>query len=304
MPKELHIIDVMPFMHAGHVNRYSFFEQLIDVGASYKTQRTPAGGISLILNTVRDIINKGDIVFCCDRNPTIKKDMLPGYKSNRGHKSAIQVETGVAEYILEECGCSIFARAGYEADDLIYTIVKQCHDMYDAIYIYTGDSDMYFLVDNIVSIKPSSTNAKRVTLDNYESVSIKGSNYRYNTITFSKILHGDTSDCIPAVSKELQRKVTAFFSNPDFYPHMGDKELLLYYADMAFPELRPQIELVFPLFVENIPTSFKKPDWNTLCCFGNAMHNRNFKNYTRPDFDIDGYVAEMQSRGLYIEEEN
>lgn len=304
MPKELHIFDLMPFCHAGHVNRYSFFEQLIDSGATWKTQRTPAGGISLLLNNVRDVINKGDVVFCSDRNPTIKKDMLPSYKGNRKHNSDVTVEKGVAEYILEECGCSLFARAGYEADDIIYTIVKQCHDMYDAIYIYTGDSDMYFLVDDKVSIKPSSSTGKYVTRSNYENVSIKGSNYRYNTITLSKILHGDTSDCIPALPRNIQKKVTSFFTNDAIFPLIGDKDTLMYYARMGFPEAIPQIDLVYPLFVDDIPTDFKKPNWNLMCCFGNAMHNVNFKNYTRPDFEIEPHVAEMQSRGLFIEEAN
>ena len=163
---------------------------------------------------------------------------------------------------------------------------------------------MYFLVDDKVSVRPSSSQGKLVTRSNYENISVKGNNYRYNTITLSKILHGDTSDCIPALPKDIQKKMTSFFVNDAIYPHLGNKDTLLYFAQMAFPEAIPQIELVFPLFVDDVPTDFKKPNWSLMCCFGNAMHNKNFKNYTRPDFDVEPHVATMQARGLYVEEVN
>lgn len=304
MLKKLFIFDVMPFMHAGHVNHYSFFESLVDVGSTWKVQRTPAGGISLLLNSIRDVINQGDVVFCSDRRPTIKQDMYTGYKANRQHNEGVAVERGVAEYILEKCGCTIFARAGYEADDIIYTLVKRCHESYDEIYIYTGDSDMFFLVDEKVSIRPANSKGRTVTRANFESLNIHGARYRYNTITLNKILHGDTSDNVPALPLEIQHKVTAFLNNDAVFPMLGDKSLMMYYANMAFPEAIPQIDLIFPLEVDDIHTDFAKPNWEMMCLFGNAMHNKNFRNYTRPDFDIQLYVTEMQERGLYVEEVN
>ena len=249
-------------------------------------------------------INHGDVVFCTDRNPTIKKDMLPSYKYSRTHQENVRIEKGVAEYILDACGCSIFARAGYEADDIIYTIVRQCHEMYDDIVVYTGDSDLYFLVDHKVHIEPISTTTKRVTFENFENVLVHGKSYRYNTITFGKLLHGDTSDNIPALDKESQAVVKSLFGKESMWPMLGDRDMLIHNLEIVCPKAALQAKLVFPLTVEDIPTEFKRPDWETLCCFGNAMHNKNFRNYTKPDFDIEYHIQEMQSRGLYLEEVN
>ena len=69
---------------------------------------------------------------------------------------------------------TVVAHAGYEADDIIYSAVKKYYDRYDKIHIYTGDSDMAFLIDEKVDICPASSRAKHITRDNYEEIAIRG----------------------------------------------------------------------------------------------------------------------------------
>ena len=303
MPKILHIFDVSPFIHAGHVNKASKLEQTICEGTTWKTQVTPTGGTSLIFNTLYNIVGKDDIVFCCDRNPVIKKDLLPQYKSNRNHDRGIEVDKAATEYILQECNCTVIARAGYEADDIIYTLVQKLHKAYDIINVYTGDSDLYFLVDEIVSIKPCSSRAKEVNIYNYEHVLAK-KGARYNTMTMQKILKGDTSDCIPALPKQLQVKMGEFFYNEAMYPHLGNKELVAEWVDRLFPEASMQVQLVFPLLVEDIPLDFKVPDRYLIRNFGAAINNKLFRGRSTKDFDIKPHIEELQNRGYYLEEDN
>lgn len=303
MLKNLYLFDVSPFIHAGNVNKFAKLEKLVDMGTTWKTLVTPCGGISLIFNTLYSILGKGDIVFCCDRNPTIKKDMLSTYKHNRDHARPIEVGKAIAEYILADCGCTVLARAGYEADDIIYSIVQRDHDAYDNIYIYTGDSDLYFLVDDKVSILPSSSRAKEVTIQNYAEVLSKYG-ARYNTMTMMKILGGDSSDCIPGLPTNVVKQMASTFYQPPMEPKLGNKEFVLKWFDYLYPEYKYQAELVFPLDVEDLPTSFSTPDRQSIVNWGSAMNNKFFRGMGSPDFPIKEHLEEIHKYGMYLEDVN
>lgn len=303
MLKTLHIFDMLPFIHAGHVNKYSRLERLIDLGSTWTTQVTPTGGCAWILKHVYQAMSEGDVVVCSDRTPTIKKEMLPEYKSNRDHKEVINVEKRAAEYILQKCNVSVLARAGYEADDIVYSIVKKFYNEYDKIYIYTGDSDLYFLVDDKVSIRPSSSRAKSVDRDNYERVAKKGG-MKYNCMTTSKIIGGDSSDCIPALTLDKQYEFANAMYREEFFPHLGDKEFVKYWVNILCPWANRQVELVFPLDVVDLPNGFKIPNKQMLINFGDSMNSKDFKGRAAIDFDVEPYVVEMHEHGIYIEEDD
>lgn len=301
MTRDLYIFDIMPFIHAGSVNKFARFEHTMPTGVSWQTLRIPCGGISLIFNELYAVAGKGDCVFCSDRNPTIKKDMLAGYKSNRDNDDEITISKGVAEYILQKCGGTVIARAGYEADDIIYTIVKRIHDEYDNIYIYTGDSDMYFLVDEKVSIRPSSSRAKAVDMYNYERV-LQKKGAKYNSLSVQKILMGDTPDCIPALPKEIQYKLAEVLYNPAFLPKLGDPAFVRQWVAYLAPEAVAQVDIVFPLEVEDVPLEFSDMQTKMIRCFGDLMHNKMFRGMSDTTFDISPYISELIERGLYLEE--
>lgn len=307
MGKTLHIFDLMPYVHAGHVNKAAKFEQTVDNGTTWRTQVTPAGGISLLFNSFYEVLgnvrNTSDIVVCSDRRPTIKCDMLSTYKNNRDHNAVIKVEQAVAEYILQKCNVSLVARAGYEADDIIYSIIQKVHNSYDNIYIYTGDSDLYFLVDEVVSIRPSSSKAKEVNIYNYETVLAK-KGARYNTLTVQKILKGDTSDCIPPLPKDQQEILGRVLYNEVMYQYLGNKQFVTDWVASLLPEALHQVQLVFPLDIDDVPTEFKKPDRHMVRNFGAHMNNKFYRGSETDDFDITPYVVEMQNKGYFVEENN
>lgn len=301
MSRVLHVFDVSPFVHAGHVNKYSKLEQIIDVGVTWKTQVTPTGGASLIFNSLYSIVGKGDCVFCCDRNPTIKKSILPTYKCRREHARDIEIEKAVAEYLLELCGFTVIARAGYEADDIAYSIVKKFYNQYDNIYVYTSDSDYYFMVDDKVSIMPSSSRAKQVTKNTYEQVLYK-KHIRYNLQTLLKIADGDTSDDIPALPEPLRSDVKRVFSNEGVRQRCGDPEYVREMMKVIFPDAVKQVDLVFPLIVEDLPNEIKQPDISMVRNVGDAINNKMFRGMAAPGFSMDVYIEDMQSKGYYVEE--
>lgn len=302
MSNILHIFDVSTFVHAGHVNKASKLETIEKVGATWRTKVTPTGGVSLIFNKLYELVGKGDMVFCCDRLPTIKMDMYSEYKGTRKHKPEIGVEKRVAEYILQECGCTVVARAGYEADDLIYSFVQKFHDKYDHIYLHLNDSDLYFLVDEKVSVKPASSSGKEVTMENFERVAMKGG-CRYNNITISKIMSGDVSDNIPPLPPDVRKKFRENMSIEEFYPFYGDKNFVTQWVMRLVPEALAQVDLVFPLLIDDIPDTFSEPNPLMIKNFGDAINNKLFRNRGSVDFDVTPYTVAMQEQGLYIEEE-
>lgn len=303
MLKTLHIFDLLPFIHAGHINKYSKLERLIDVGSTWKTQVTPTGGCSWLFNNLYMAMQEGGVIICSDRTPTVKKEMYAPYKCNREHKHDILIERMAAEYILQQCNFTVLARAGYEADDIIYTLVKRFHDEYDKIYIYTGDSDLYFMVDDIVEIRPSNSRAKTVTRENYERIA-KKDGIKYNCITVYKMLVGDSSDGIAGLTRAEQDILASALYRPEFYEHLGDKEFVKYWVNMLCPQFNYRVDLLFPIELDDIPDTIKVPDKQMVINFGDAINNKNFRGRAAIDFDVSPYVEEMQSQGIYLEEEN
>lgn len=301
MSRTLHIFDMMPFIHAGKLNKYSRLEQLVPDGATWHTQYTPTGGVSWLLKHIYPACQNGDVLVATDRKPTIKLDMLPSYKQHREHDENVRITQGAAEYILQQCEIPLIARAGYEADDIIYSAVKKYYDLYDQIYVYTGDSDLYFLVDDKVSIRPSSKNAKTVTRDNYEKVA-KKEGMKYNCMTVYKIITGDTSDGIPALPKDQQLEYANKMYQDAFFEHLGDKEFVRYWTGILCPWALPQVDLVFPLDVDGLPDELGVPNLRMLINFGDAVNADIFRGRAEVSFDIKPYIIEMHDRGLYVDE--
>lgn len=303
MQNELHIFDMSSFLYAGHINKRSYLEQVVQEGASWKTLTTPTGGTSLIFNKLYALVGKGDIVMCCDRNPTIKKDMYKEYKATRPHKSDIQVEKAAVEYILQQCNVSVIARAGYEADDIAYSLVKDLHDAYDHIYIYTGDSDYYFMVDDKVSIRPSSSRQKEVTMENYEQVAYKGG-CTYNVRAIIKILEGKSNENIPALPREDQQRIMDVLYAPYMMKGLknyGNETIIRALFERNFPEYMYRVDLAFPMYIEDLPDTFKEPDKDMIRNFGQAIKNSLFAGKGDRDFDIQSHIKYLHDNGIYME---
>lgn len=302
MERILRLMDLSSFIHAGHVNKRSNLERFVNDGVTWKSQYTPTGGAAYVFNKMYDLVGCGDIVMCCDRNATIKKEMIPGYKSNRSYDRGVECDKYATEYLLQKAGFTVIARAGYEADDIVYNLWRKHHDEYDKIYIYTADSDYYFMVDEKTEIMPSKSDAKHVTMENYREVAMKDG-LLYNCMMAVKIATGDSTDCIPALPKSLQKEFIANMYRDDFYPHMGDKEFMLYWVELLCPECLYQVHNVFPLDMEDseLPTEFAEPSKRMVVNFGDALNIKSFRGHADIDFDIMPYIDEMHSRGWYME---
>lgn len=307
MNRVLSVFDVSSFIHAGHVNKHSFLEQYIQKDVPGHTrqwcsQRTLSGGTAFLLKAAIRLVNHSDVVFCCDRNPTIKKSMLNGYKGNRDHKATIENDKRLAEIVLNSCDATVLSYDGYEADDIIYTVVRQCYDMYDEIHVYTGDSDMYFLVDEKVSIKPSSSRAKEVTMSNFSTSFKKGITIPYNLAIPYKILYGDTSDCIPGLPKDCHKEFIDLITRGKIPEMCGRKDALQLLCYELFPLARKSLDIIHPLDVDSVPYEFGKLNLQMMYNWADTMNCREYAGLCVPSFNAEQRIAEIQAMGLYEEE--
>lgn len=295
----LNIFDIGSFVHAGAVNTHSFIEGPIMQGADgYRSTQIQTGGVAQVLNALADINHEETCVFCADRRPTIKQGMHPDYKYNREHKRNIENQKEIIEMVLKHCGFDVFAGEGYEADDFIYSLVMKFKGSYDKVRVFTGDSDLYFLVDDNVEIMPSNTRAKHVTKENYSyTVSSKG-NIPYNCVTWNKIIGGDRSDCIPALSKEGQASV-ADVPQEYLYHLLGDRTFLNAIAEGAHPDFKKQLDLVYPLLTDTPQELFNNSNWERVKVWGGLTHSKRYTRVTHAPEEYQALIDEMIARQLY-----
>lgn len=295
----LHVVDMSPCIYAGSYNKRSFIQgDVINTVNGYRERNIPTGGTSMLFNIIGQYLSTGPIAFVADRNPTIKKEKHPEYKASRTHPTDVSISKEVAEYILSDCGFDIYAKDGYEADDIIYSIVRKNRSKYDHIFVHTADSDLYFLVSEKVSILPTSTKAKLVTLENYTYVCRKGSITPYNTVMFEKFLHGDSSKGVHALSKQDREELTSVFYRKELLEFLGSPEDMRMIMRKRFPQHADRLSLFYPIFVDDKYDVEFRGNKQRIQEWAYAIGNR---KVVQRRGDLSKQIREMLDMSLYIE---
>lgn len=149
-----------------------------------------------------------------------------GYKGNRsGRQNAFYEGVDLAVNLMYNGKVSLYRVEGYEADDLIASVVAKIksEDTKTPIDIITNDSDLLPLVDDQVSVYMRSTREfavdgaptrrlyYQVTPQSWDDYFYYASAYRdylipYNSILLFKLIKGDKSDNIAGAVKGLGAK--------------------------------------------------------------------------------------------------
>ena len=151
---------------------------------------------------------------------TIRKEKFEEYKANRTKlPDEFKYQMWSIKELVEECGIPYLERPGYEADDIIGTVVWQDDDIH--YQIVSGDKDLKQLIThNIViydGLKDEETNLERFRLDfGYEPALI---------VDFLSLV-GDASDNIKGVAgigaKGAEKLVKAYGSLDEIYAHLHE----------------------------------------------------------------------------------
>lgn len=296
----LTVIDMSPAVYAGSFNRHASISlDVVQTADGYRERYVPGGGVSQLMNIISQLLGKSHIALVADRVPSIKKELYPEYKSNRPHSEPIMIAKEIAEYVMADCGFTIHHRDGYEADDVIANIVRYNHDKYDTIFVCTADSDLYILVDDKTSILPTSTQAKTVTRETYETAIKSGKYIKYNSVVFNKFLAGDASKGIPALYKGDQDYIISrIIQSERSWEALGNWVYVRKLFEHNFPQYYDRLQLFYPLPMEGTWDIGPEGDLQRLKEWAYMVNN---KSIPGRQGDMSRQLKELQERGLYLE---
>jgi DNA polymerase I len=117
--------------------------------ASGQVTNAVFGFTSMLINLLRD--NRPDgVIAAFDRpEPTFRHEAIADYKANRtAAPDILRQQMGLVRQVVETLGIVTLDVAGFEADDIIATVVEEAKAKDVEVIIVTGDRDEYQLVED------------------------------------------------------------------------------------------------------------------------------------------------------------
>lgn len=177
---------------------------------------TPTNALRGLLDMTATLINRFEpthLVACWDDDwrPAFRTAAIPSYKAHRLVEGSedqeevpaeLQVQVPLIRAALEAAGLPVLGSPGYEADDVIGTLVHR-HTGLMPVTVVTGDRDLFQLVDDNHEITVAYT--ARSGVRDAEVIDQAGLQERYAVASGPayadmSIMRGDTSDGLPGVA--------------------------------------------------------------------------------------------------------
>ncbi|MBS6152180.1 MAG: DNA polymerase I [Campylobacter gracilis] len=219
------------------IDTFGFFFRLYYAMSGLKTKDgKPSGMVSGFASFIANLSKefKSDyIIFALDsKGKTFRSDIDPNYKTNRqAPPPALLQQLPVCIEMIEKMGLYSLGCEGYEADDLIASVVKK-YGATHKINIVTSDKDLYQLIGENVKIY---SHGKKMLYGREECLQRYGV-YPEQIVDFLAIC-GDSADNIPGVrgigdkgAKKLLDEwgsLDEIYSNLDRLPQNKQREYLI-----------------------------------------------------------------------------
>ncbi len=221
------------------------------------------------------------------KEPTYRHKIYSEYKANRDMiPEDLIPQIGRIQEIISALNITTFRLPGYEADDIIGTILKKTSKQGFESIAVTPDKDYIQLVDdNLFVIKPGKSN-EDLSFYNYDKV-VSEYGFKPEQMIDFLALVGDSSDNIPGVRGigektaipliELFGSVEGIYENIDNIDKKSVKEKLLLNKDNAFlsKELAT-INLSVPIDFEIEQLKLNNPNFNELNKLFNELDLKSF----------------------------
>ncbi len=251
------------------------------------------GFSSAFLKSLRDFFPKYVIATFDSPGPTFRHKKFKKYKAQRPvQPQEFYQQIPLVKKVLKVFGVPIFEKAGFEADDLIGTIVEKISRSQSfpqpEIIILSGDLDLLQLVDQKVKTCIISRGIKEMKLYDIEKVKEKYDGLKPCQLADFRGLKGDPSDNIPGLpgigKKKAIKLIKKFGSLENLYRKIKEespdktlqqivnfKEEALFFKEIT--TIKRNIELDFKLketdFLsrydkEKIMAIFKELNFETL----------------------------------------
>lgn len=225
-------------------------------------------GFFRTLKKIIDDFNPTNLIIAWDsKGKTFRNELYTEYKATRSAPpSDLFVQKEYIQKILTAMNICQLAQVGYEADDVIASIVHQFKNDHQVVLV-CPDKDMYQLMDNNLLVFDPFKN-KLFDQDEYE----KEIGFITKKIPFFYAILGDASDNIPGVKgigkKGAQDLVSQFDSLDDLYAHLDnitkERTRTLLQEQEANARLSLQLFLLkpFPLDVSGKNFAFNANQWS------------------------------------------
>ena len=160
----------------------------------------PTGLLTGFTNFIATLQKQHDsdyLIFAIDtKGPTFRNDIDPNYKANRSSPpEELTMQLPVAISWIDKMGYKTLGKTGFEADDMIASVVKHAKDKGYTVRVVSHDKDLYQLIDDgKVTVIDA---IKRKTMDGdacYEKYGVTPAQF----IDYQSIL-GDSADNVPGV---------------------------------------------------------------------------------------------------------
>lgn len=162
------------------------------------------------------------------KDPTFRHKMFEGYKGTRKPMpEELHEQVPMIKEALAAMKVPILTKPGYEADDILGTIAKQCAALGVDVAVVTGDRDLLQLADERIKIRMPKTNRNGTEVKDYYPEDVKRE-YQVTPTEYIdvKALMGDASDNIPGVpsigEKTATNLIVAYGSIENAYDHVDE----------------------------------------------------------------------------------
>lgn len=160
------------------------------------------GFASILLKLVNDF-KPSSLAVCFDRpEPTFRKEVFKDYQAKRPEMEDNLVnQVDIVKKMIDDLGIKRLEKAGYEADDLIGSLVFQAKSdkAVEEVIIVTGDRDLLQLVDEKTKVFMPVTGISTGKIYDGKEVRVK-MGVGPEKVTALKALTGDSSDNYPGVA--------------------------------------------------------------------------------------------------------
>lgn len=263
-------------------------------------------GVTSMIITVLNKVRPNYIIAALDsKKPTFRVEEFTGYKAHRKPMEedlASQIPKVID--IIKSFGIQPLQVDGYEADDIIATIVREYEHDYQ-IVIVSNDRDLWQLTDgNVIVMVPSKGN-------NVEWIGTREAEARFgfspDKIGDYKGLRGDPSDNIPGVygigEKTAKKLILEFGSMENIYKNLKsvEPESLRKKLEESYEQALMSKQLA--QLIEDVPLELdlkgcKFSDYNRLDV-KEALEKYNFKSLVkRLGFDTSGSTKKKTSEDI------
>lgn len=270
--------------------------EVIDTTYMYLTLKDIESYRKHYLTSSDGTCNEVVVSIAADSKSVERKEQDSEYKSNRGGRlddiDFVNIERTLE--VLKNVGYNVYKEDGYEADDIIRSLVLKYENDFDLTIIHTNDSDILVNLSNKVGVARFKSNIKThliITPMNFSK--LMGEEFKcqmpYNCIVLYKSLVGDKSDKIKGATRF---GIKAFDKAVDYLTSTYGES---YFYDMSNPEK-----------VEKTLKTLELNSFLSESQLEEAFHSLNLVKYKYLDFEklktpvkADSQESRQQEYGKY-----